>query len=100
MNNPSRVNTRPASSSLYGANIYKPQPSASPAIVQDAETDTKRMCIVCRKTESDVRSTGGAGLKKCSACLSDRTKYCSGEGKTTSLRTEQTSTAVDVGGYM
>lgn len=36
-----------------------------------------RFCIVCRKTESDVRSSTGHGLLKCGACGSSTEKYCS-----------------------
>jgi hypothetical protein len=36
-----------------------------------------RLCIVCRKTESDIRSTTGHGLKKCAACQSVTERYCS-----------------------
>jgi MYND finger len=38
-----------------------------------------KVCIVCRKTESDCMSTTGKSLQKCSACSSSSERYCSRE---------------------
>jgi hypothetical protein len=40
--------------------------------------ETSRMCAVCRKTESDIRSRGGKGLQLC-ICRAVGLRYCSKE---------------------
>jgi hypothetical protein len=37
------------------------------------------VCIVCRKHESDIRSTTGTGLLRCSRCKNKEERYCSPE---------------------
>jgi hypothetical protein len=38
-----------------------------------------RVCIVCKKTESDVRSVSSKGLLRCSKCRSVNERYCGRE---------------------
>ena len=52
-----------------------------PSVVEEVKPldSNLKVCIVCRKTESDCMSTTGKILSKCSACFSSTERYCSRE---------------------
>ena len=41
-----------------------------------------KVCIVCRKTESDIMSTTGHKLSVCASCHSETERYCSRDCQT------------------
>ena len=76
------LHVEPTQTSITHAKSFNEPPrevSEGPAQDSVEMSATSRMCFICRRTESDLLSRSGTGLKKCSACRSDVLRYCSAE---------------------